>query len=186
MLISNPFTNPILKVDYNLYYAPNGDPNNNSWQWNNISYGAFPDYRSGSRNDMHSVFGDPQFLSLAVPNLWLQPTSLAVDSGANLGTAVVGAVDLAGFNHLAGAIIDLGAYQQRWISLRRREPDCRNLASCRRTDARLIMAEHEVPSAVIILPELEYLGRLLPPASPFPVVEAAVATIKLPEPPVNL
>ena len=60
---------------------------------------------------MHSVFGDPQFLSLAEPNLWLQPTSLAVDAGVNLGTAVVGAVDLAGFNRLAG-IIDLGAYQQ--------------------------------------------------------------------------
>jgi len=112
VLISDPFTTPILRVDYNLYYAPNGDPNNNSWQWNNISYGVFSDYRSGSRNDMHSVFGDPQFLSVAVPNLWLQPTSLAVDSGVNLGTAVAGAVDLAGFNRLAGAIIDLGAYQQ--------------------------------------------------------------------------
>jgi hypothetical protein len=32
--------------------------------------------------------------------------------GVNLGTAVVGAVDLAGFSRLADGMIDLGAYQQ--------------------------------------------------------------------------
>lgn len=112
VLISDPFTNAIVKADYNLYYAPNGDPNNNSWQWNNTSYGTYWSYQSGSRNDIHSAFSDPRFLSVAVPNLWLQPTSPAVDAGVNLGPAVAGAIDLAGFNRLAGAIIDLGAYQQ--------------------------------------------------------------------------
>jgi len=112
VLVSDSFTNPIVKVDYNLYYAPNGDPNNNSWQWSIKTYNTFWSYQSGSKNDAHSAFGDPQFLSLAVPNLWLAPTSLAVDAGAKLGTAVVGGVDLAGFYRLAGGIIDLGAYQQ--------------------------------------------------------------------------
>jgi hypothetical protein len=39
-------------------------------------------------------------------------TSLAVDAGVNLGPAVAGTVDLAGFNRLLGGIIDLGAYQR--------------------------------------------------------------------------
>ncbi len=109
VLVSDQFTNPVAKLDYNLYFAPNG---NNSWQWNNVSYDTFSAYQAGSKNDMHSPFGDPQFLSLAVPNLWVSSTSLAIDAGVNLGLAVIGPVDLAGFNRLLGGIIDIGAYQQ--------------------------------------------------------------------------
>ncbi|HEY2107719.1 MAG TPA: hypothetical protein VGH29_18110, partial [Candidatus Binataceae bacterium] len=70
VLVSDQFNNPVAKLDYNLYFAPNGDPNNNSWQWNKVSYDTFSAYQAGSKNDMHSPFGDPQFLSLTVPNLW--------------------------------------------------------------------------------------------------------------------
>jgi hypothetical protein len=112
VLVSDQFTNPVAKLDYNLYFAPNGDPNNNSWQWNKVSYDTFSAYQAGSKNDMHSPFGDPQFLSLTVPNLWVSSTSLAIDAGVNLGPAAVGAVDLAGFNRFLGGLIDIGAYQQ--------------------------------------------------------------------------
>jgi hypothetical protein len=110
MLVSDPFANPRVNLDYNLYYAPNGDPNGNNWQWDNISYDTYAAYQAGSRNDAHTPFGNPQFLDLSAPNLWPASGSPAIDAGVNLGAA--GAVDLAGFNRLLGGTIDIGAYQQ--------------------------------------------------------------------------
>jgi len=111
-LISDPFSHPVVSLNYNLYYAPNGDPNNNTWQWNNISYAAFSLYQRASGNDANSQFADPQFASLSPPDLWVQSTSPAVDAGTNLGASIVGTLDLAGFPRLQGSTIDIGPYQQ--------------------------------------------------------------------------
>jgi hypothetical protein len=112
VLISDAFTNPIAKLDYNLYFAPNGDPTNNNWQWDTINYSTYASYQAGSKNDLDSPFGDPQFLSLSLPNLWVSATSPALDAGTNLAPGIVGTVDLAGFDRLLGGVIDIGAYQQ--------------------------------------------------------------------------
>ena len=60
-LISDQFTNPVAELNYNLYFAPNGDPTNNSWQWDTVNYDTYSSYQAGSKNDMNSPFADPQF-----------------------------------------------------------------------------------------------------------------------------
>ncbi len=111
MLISNPFPNPVVTLDYNLYYAPNGDPNNNTWQWNNTTYQTFSAYQSASGNDLISRFADPRFLNLSLPDLWVPSTSPAVNAGITLGPSVVGTLDLAGVSRVFGTSIDIGAYR---------------------------------------------------------------------------
>jgi len=66
--------------------------------------------------DLHSQFANPQFLNTisisTPPNLYVQPTSPAVNAGYNLGSSVVGTLNLAGTPRMQGANIDLGAYEQ--------------------------------------------------------------------------
>jgi hypothetical protein len=115
VLINNGFSNPVVQLNYNLYFAPNGDPTNNTWIWNNVTYSDYSTYQMNSGNDMRSPFDDPLFLTspnLNLPSFSVRPTSRAVDAGANLGNSVVGVTDLAGFNRFLGGLIDIGAYQQ--------------------------------------------------------------------------
>jgi hypothetical protein len=112
VLINSAFRNPLVKLDYNLYYAPNGDPNNNTWVWKNVTYSSFSTYQSGSGNDIDSPFSNPFFVNQGALVLWLQQISFAVDGGVNLGTPVLGKLDLSGFSRFQGDLVDIGAYQQ--------------------------------------------------------------------------
>ena len=112
LLIGNDFSDPVVSLDNNLYYAPNGNPNNNTWMWANATYQKFSAYKAASGNDSTSSFANPQFVNLIVPILWVQSTSPAINAGTNLGTAVVGTQDVAGFPRVQGADIDIGAYEQ--------------------------------------------------------------------------
>jgi hypothetical protein len=98
-------------VDYNLYYSSLSSSTAN-FLWNGTNYVAFSSYQSATGKDSHSQYADPQFLSLTVPNLQIQPTSPAVNAGINLGLAVVGALDFAGNPRLIGTNIDIGAYEE--------------------------------------------------------------------------
>jgi hypothetical protein len=62
-LVNNPFTQPVVTMDYNLHFAPNGNPNNNTWAWKHKTYTSFSAYESASGNDFHSQFANPQFLN---------------------------------------------------------------------------------------------------------------------------
>jgi hypothetical protein len=98
-------------ADYNVYYSAGGATNSN-WTWKMIAYTGFGPYRTASGQDVHSVFANPQYVSLTTADLHVQATSPAKDAGANLGTTVVGTVDLAGNARVQGAGIDIGAYEQ--------------------------------------------------------------------------
>ena len=112
VLINNPFGNPGVSANFNLFFAPNGDPDNNTWIWDNITFGSFSSYQTATGNDAHSSFANPQFLSVSVPQLFVEPTSPAVNAGTNLGSSIVGTLDLAGFPRVHGSHIDIGAYEQ--------------------------------------------------------------------------
>jgi hypothetical protein len=112
VLINNPLPHPAVSLDYNLYYAPNGDPANNTWIYNNQTFSTFASYLSGARQDAHSQFANPQILSGALPDLWVMANSPAVDAGTDPGAVVRGTFDQAGFARVQGGRIDIGAYEQ--------------------------------------------------------------------------
>jgi hypothetical protein len=98
-------------MDYNLYYSVVGADNAN-WIWNGNTYTGFSSYRASTGKDTHSLFADPQFVSLAKPDLRVAASSPAVDAGINLGTLIVGTKDFAGKQRVHGSTIDIGAYEQ--------------------------------------------------------------------------
>jgi hypothetical protein len=109
LFITSPFKNPVATLNYNLYYTP-FDSNPPSWQWNKKYYTSFSSYiKSG--NDANSLYADPQFVSTTVPDLYLMPSSPAVDAGNNLGPSVVGTTDISGQPRVQGSNVGLGAYE---------------------------------------------------------------------------
>ncbi len=98
-------------LDYNLYFSTAGG-SAGLWDWNATRYHGFTQYQSATGQDAHSTFSNPLFLSTSVPDLHVQPTSPAVNTGNNLGAAVVGTLDFAGNPRVQGANIDIGAYEQ--------------------------------------------------------------------------
>ncbi|MEJ2749600.1 MAG: choice-of-anchor Q domain-containing protein, partial [Anaerolineae bacterium] len=109
LFISNAYTqNSGSVVDYNLYFAPAGE-NDSEWQWKDVYYQGFAAYRTATGNDAHSLFADPSFLSAAAPDLHLQPSSPAIDSGETLAEA--GSVDFDGRSRTQNGITDIGAFE---------------------------------------------------------------------------
>jgi hypothetical protein len=96
-------------VDYNLYYST--DAPDAQWVWNGVTYTGFAAYRTGSKQDAHSYFANPEFLSTTTPNFMIESTSPAINHGDDLGTAVVGTVDFAGNPRVVASKIDIGAYE---------------------------------------------------------------------------
>ena len=107
-------TNPV-EVDYNIYYST--DAADAQWIWNSpknktTTYTGFSSYRTGTGNDAHSYFADPQFLSLSTPNFDISSASPAIGTGVVLGSSVNGTVDFAGNPRIVNGAINIGAYQQ--------------------------------------------------------------------------
>jgi hypothetical protein len=96
-------------VDYNLYYSAAGST---TWLWVGKTYNGFTAYQTGTGKDPHSNYVDPLFVNNATPDLHVQPTSRAVNTGINLGFAIVGATDYAGNPRVQGSNIDIGGYEQ--------------------------------------------------------------------------
>ena len=113
-LFINNYTNsepsPVTAND-NLYFSPLSESSAN-FVWNGTNYTGFTGYQTGAGEDGHSLYADPQFLSLTTPNLQVQPSSPAVNAGTNLGAAIEGPVDFADNSRVQGANIDIGAYEQ--------------------------------------------------------------------------
>jgi hypothetical protein len=98
-------------ADYNLYFSSVSSSSAN-YVWNGASETGFATYQSATGQDAHSLYADPQYLSLTTPNLQVQPASPAVGAGTNLGPTIEGTVDFAGNPRVPVASIDIGAYQQ--------------------------------------------------------------------------
>jgi hypothetical protein len=102
--------NPV-QSDYNLYFS-SVSSSEATFVWNGKTYTGFAAYQSATSNDSHSIYADPQFVSVTTPDFQLQPSSPAVNAGNNLGPDVVGTLDFAGNPRVQGNKIDIGAYEQ--------------------------------------------------------------------------
>jgi len=81
LFLSDNFTqNTNNLVDWNLYFAPGGS-NNCTWMWRNQSYGSFTAWRTGTTNDAHSLFSDPQFINATNGNFHVATNSPAFNAG---------------------------------------------------------------------------------------------------------
>ncbi len=96
-------------MDYNLFYT--GPGTTGHWEWKGVTYSTFNGYKTGSGNDAHSQNGiDPLLMDTAAPDLHLQDSSPAIDSGQNLAAA--GTVDIDGEARIQ-SVIDVGADEVR-------------------------------------------------------------------------
>ena len=98
-------------LNNNLYFNAAGAANG-TWLWNNVERDGFTTYQSATKNDLASKFANPQFLNAAAFNFRVAAASPAVSAGVNLGPTVEGALDNSGSPRVAGAKIDIGAYEQ--------------------------------------------------------------------------
>ena len=101
-------TNTGNTLDYNLYYSPGG-ANNSKWQWKTVEYTSFSSWQSGTGNDTHSLFINPQLVDPDAGDLHLSSNSPAKNQGANLGSTICGNEDIDGEPRVSDAIIDIGA-----------------------------------------------------------------------------
>jgi len=113
-LFINNYTNsepsPV-SADYNIYFSSLSSTSAD-FLWNGTDHTGFAAYQSAAAQDSHSQYVDPQFVSLTTPNLQVEPTSPALNSGINLGSTIEGNVDFAGNPRSSGGTIDIGAYEQ--------------------------------------------------------------------------
>lgn len=93
--------------DYNLFYAP-VQP---TWVWNGQTLSSLPNFSKQTGMDKHSLFATPGFVAPAAHNYSLASGSPAIDRGVNLGSAVLGLLDLAGHQRLQGGTVDLGCFE---------------------------------------------------------------------------
>lgn len=107
ILIWNGYTANIgNNIDYNIYFALGG-ANGSTWNWKNITYNSFSAYQATTGNDSHSRFIDPKLTNLTTPDLHLQMTSPAINSGNSNANA--GDFDIDGQPRRQGSAIDVGA-----------------------------------------------------------------------------
>ncbi|HEY1613938.1 MAG TPA: right-handed parallel beta-helix repeat-containing protein [Rhizomicrobium sp.] len=115
-LMVNDFTdssaNPAT-VDYNLWFSDVG-ANKAHFVWQKTRYTGYDAWRNASGQDADSPpFSDPQFVTLGnTPDLDIQPSSPAANTGIVLDPNVVGTVDFAGSARVQNGTINIGAYEQ--------------------------------------------------------------------------
>ena len=106
-LITNPYTeNTDNVVDYNLYFSPIGQWS--EWQWQKTNYQGFDHWKSGTGNDAHGLFADPQFSDPAHLDFTLTSSSPAIDAADQ---ARAPDDDFLGVPRPQGAGDDIGAYE---------------------------------------------------------------------------
>jgi hypothetical protein len=84
VLISSPYpqSNRNNTLDNNLYDAPGGAANS-QFVWNGRAFQTFTQYLHATREDAHSLFGNPLFVRARGANFHLSPTSPAIDAGSS-------------------------------------------------------------------------------------------------------
>jgi hypothetical protein len=97
-----------LTLDYNLYYHANGAATSTS-DFNGTVYSSFAGYKTGTGKDANSAFMNPQFVSLATPNLHISTNSAAQNGGNPAFVTAVGETDFDGEPRLYDSRVDIGA-----------------------------------------------------------------------------
>lgn len=98
-------------LDHNLYYSDVG-ASGSTWVWQGNEYTGIAAYRIAAAQDEHSSFANPQITDLVAPDLRPLGASPAIDAGLDYGAAVIGVSDFAGSPRVAGATVDIGAYEK--------------------------------------------------------------------------
>jgi hypothetical protein len=103
---------PTVTMDHNIYYFPTGSKAV-KWSFDQKDYSSFEEYVAGSGNDRNSRFADPQFVDVDAHNFHLRPDSPARNGGEDLGSAMVGDLDLDGHPRVREKKIDIGCYEMQ-------------------------------------------------------------------------
>lgn len=99
-----------LTSDYNLYYCTGGI-SNIEFLYNNIGYMGFASWQSATGKDANSIFGNPNFASISLPNpdLHIASSSPAIDAGDPSFVAGAGEVDMDTQARIYNSRVDIGA-----------------------------------------------------------------------------
>jgi hypothetical protein len=95
-------------IDYNLYYTTGAA----QWTWNGSTYTDYNSWKTASSADANSTYGtDPLFVNTSGPDLHLQSSSAAKNSGQVISDIVNGSTDFDGNVRTVSKQINKGAYQ---------------------------------------------------------------------------
>jgi Secretion system C-terminal sorting domain len=97
-----------LTLDYNLFYHTNGAATATA-DFNGAVYSSFVAYKMGTGKDVHSLFGNPQFLNIATSNLHISPNAVAQNAGNPAFVAAMGETDFDGETRVFDTRVDIGA-----------------------------------------------------------------------------
>ncbi|MCX6136431.1 MAG: T9SS type A sorting domain-containing protein [Ignavibacteriales bacterium] len=111
VFVSNRFTeNTGNDFDHNLYYCLPGSYAKATFQfkWKNVKYATLAEYQTASGNDVHSLYGDPKFVStvMPMPDIHLKAGSPAINAGVDVDS--IGLFDIDGDPRAVGTV-DIGA-----------------------------------------------------------------------------
>lgn len=94
-------------VDYNLYYTTGMA----KWIWNGTDHTDFTEWKKACAGDANSTNGiDPLFVNTTSPDLHIQTTSPATNSGLVISTDINGAADIDGNARITNNKISKGAH----------------------------------------------------------------------------
>jgi hypothetical protein len=101
-------------VDYNLWFAPGGNTEA-IIDYNGTVYTGFQNYLSGTGQDSHSNFDDPEFVyaALPIPDFHLRLSSPTIDAGDPSFIPAQNELDYDRLPRLKGAAVDVGAYENQ-------------------------------------------------------------------------
>ena len=94
-----------LGLDYNQFFI-NG---NAEFDYQGSTYTSFANYQTGASQDANSIFSNPQFSNISIPDLHLTESSPARDVGNPSFITGAGETDIDGENRVQNNQVDMGA-----------------------------------------------------------------------------
>ena len=96
------------QFDYNLYFSPGAF----KWIWNSLEHTVFEDWKSACKGEQFSTNGvDPVFGNTIIPDLHIQTSSPAKNTGNFISNEINGLTDFDGQTRMINNTISKGAIQ---------------------------------------------------------------------------